>query len=518
MTQRAFKFNNKYSFIFWFLVGSLLFLASFFVSNYSLAADDNANENRCVNYVADCDNNQDSCSYFNFDWVADGYPGGAGNPSCCGDDSQEYYSDGQNNLGTTGCCSSNNEYYLSCHATSNNFCSNGQESDTSDSLCSTDNRGCVYKGVVYQEYSLVDVADDSNDLEWCHGAAITSLDGESGNAWDDQDYVIFDGNNYIAGYCQYTPLVGNCDNAGPNGTCDDSDNNPDNGYCCGDDANENYVSTDCDGGSVSLCCPDDKPYVKNGVCVANCPTGCGDNSYNGTDYDDSQNHCDSVATFRNNGCDYVSSAWGWSNGDASSSCWQSGSDDPYLCCGDDSNEHIVTLETNGVDNMADSLSCDQATFAACCSHNSDCVDFSSNCYNLNYVGDVFGTGHQAICKGDDHNYWKDPDTYYADAGASVCGSASGVYAGESGVGMYDNTTTLECCGDDTGEYYANLANGVTGDRKCCDSSADLIVADGTCDHPPVINLSSPSNASSCQAQTGIALNWTASDNDNQPNP
>ncbi len=653
MLDKLFKINQTL-FVFGFLIGAIIFLSSFLVVHYSLAVDDNINETSCVNYIADCDNNQTSCSYFNFDWTSAGYPGGAGNASCCGDDSAEYYSDGQNNLGEAGCCSSSGEYFLSCHATSNNFCLNGEGSDLSDSVCTTDDRACIYNGTVYPEFSLVDVVDDSNDLEWCHGGAIASVNGEGGNAWDDQDYVIFDGNNYIAGYCQHTPLVGNCDNAGPNGTCDDSDNNPDDGYCCGDDPDENYVSTDCDGNSVSFCCPDSAPYVQNGKCVISCIYGpvtglkvtqnyydedsgqyfvqwdwdnftnynpscvapdcyvgyhlededgdtfypcsgnftytnnsyltstdynitcmdnctyngsdcvrfgsneehclrvypvitdsggtrqnigppsdlicintavCGDNTYDVTDYDDSQANCDSVGYFYFQGCGHPDSSWDLSpNGDASSSCWQG------MCCGDDSGEYALVYSSCGADNAPPYSECSclsDNVIKACCDNGTDCVGYfgatEGQCFNFNEVANIV-SDHKWICK--ENGVWEDCDSNYADCGDAVCGSASGVYAGEPSVGMYSDTVTLECCGDDTGEYYAELCPGVSSvERKCCNESGDKIDQDGNCvsscpavNQAPTISLSSPSNGATCINESGITLTWDGNDPDSGPNP
>lgn len=54
-----------------------------------LAANDNVNEPYCALPIDDCDNWSYYCTDYGFSWTSNGYPSGAGNPSCCGDDSQE---------------------------------------------------------------------------------------------------------------------------------------------------------------------------------------------------------------------------------------------------------------------------------------------------------------------------------------------------------------------------------------------------------------------------------------------
>ena len=70
----------------------ILIFSGFFVT-YVLAADDNVNAPVCQ-YIG-CDTSQAVCTSSSdkpaFDWTSYGYPGGAGNPNCCGDDSSELY-------------------------------------------------------------------------------------------------------------------------------------------------------------------------------------------------------------------------------------------------------------------------------------------------------------------------------------------------------------------------------------------------------------------------------------------
>ena len=139
----------------------------------------------------------------------------------------------------------------------------------------------------------------------------------------------------------------------------------------------------------------------------------------------------------------------------------------------------------------------------------DCV-FNHKCYNNRHAYDLNGDGRrEAYCKDMGRarpTYNHRGITYYSsgtwincDAFSGMC-SACGNYkwtkAGESGVGEYSDTSTNECCGDDSGEYYiTNYCPGYSGSGKCCNNRYDKIDANGNC-------------VSSCSTNTNNRVNKT----------
>ncbi|MFA5297327.1 MAG: DUF2341 domain-containing protein, partial [Lutibacter sp.] len=78
-----------------FVCAVLFISAYFFVSFASAMGDDNVNEINCSSEVYNCDGSDYSCQTLkNFKWTFSGYPMSSGHPSCCGDDSEEYYYNG----------------------------------------------------------------------------------------------------------------------------------------------------------------------------------------------------------------------------------------------------------------------------------------------------------------------------------------------------------------------------------------------------------------------------------------
>ncbi|MFA4873661.1 MAG: fibronectin type III domain-containing protein, partial [Patescibacteria group bacterium] len=315
-----------------------------------------------------------------------------------------------------------------------------------------------------------------------------------------------------------------------------------NGMCCGDDSNEYWIVpgtfTDCNGLTLSptqpanACCSNSSDCVDaDGSCISAgtylsecrvCPSKgtsnhnivtdcdccsdgvdndgdgktdsadsdcggiqsatCGDNSYNGTEYDYSQSSCQ--ATFG-------SSSYGLTSGDASGSCWNG------MCCGDDSSENYnyCYLETGPRNYLTVGPYCSSPTpQTACCNSVDDCVTKTNSCVNGNTEASGLNPGgvdNVAYCNAGtvSGGSWRDCDViaqgFYI-CSSSTCGNSSGIYAGESGVGEYPDTSTLGCCGDDSSENYqiSHLMNsdGATGGEKsaCCNSSSDCVKNDGTC--------------------------------------
>ncbi|MBN2102041.1 MAG: right-handed parallel beta-helix repeat-containing protein [Candidatus Aenigmarchaeota archaeon] len=132
---------------------------------------------------------------------------------------------------------------------------------------------------------------------------------------------------------------------------------------------------------------------------------------------------------------------------------------------------------------------------ACCTEDS-CV-LNGRCYK------AFGTINSDMCAtganpgGNDnfvscipwyYNPWGPTDHYErwtdVDRGLESCELACGlhyVYGGEtSGFGEYSVGNEQECCGDDSGENYAQMCPGITGTRKCCNNANDKIDVNGNC--------------------------------------
>jgi len=191
------------------------------------------------NIISNHDINKKVCLNSGYKWTPDKYYHASGNPSCCGDDSGENYRGCYTDSVYPGGVSCDNKY-----------------------TCCNDSRDCSFDGQCIMGAIMgigcfgdctVDTLDSSNDQEVCYDGLFYDQDwnqdvcetysGEADNKW----------------------LNSNCDNAGPNGNCDDFDNNSNNGFCCGDDANE-YYKKGKDG--TSACCNSKYDYVKGGKCYS----------------------------------------------------------------------------------------------------------------------------------------------------------------------------------------------------------------------------------------------------------
>ena len=168
---------------------------------------------------------------------------GANSPLCCGDDTSEYVASCTAGAGAN--CGTNNP-----------------------ELCSNSPDECYFDGVIAS--GDLDTADASSDIEHCERGVL-------GATWCDADQIGCDvgfsaGNKFCwnsVGSDAWIDSVSSCKNAGPGNICDDADGG---GFCCGDDPNENLVTNSCQGGSVSICCPDSAPFYneESGSCVASC--------------------------------------------------------------------------------------------------------------------------------------------------------------------------------------------------------------------------------------------------------
>jgi hypothetical protein len=171
------------------------------------------------------------------------------------------------------------------------------------------------------------------------------------------------------------------------------------------------------------------------------------------------------------------------------------------CCGDDTGEYYSTDDAYNTGGNTIGF---QITTASCCDAN-DCVATDA-CYASTTDGGNFGSLtylHGGLNPGGNDNYafcygsggvdggagWLDCDTagWYANwcANTAVCGNTAGVYAGESGVGEYPDTSTLGCCGDDNGENYCQentYSQAIAFNNNeyvCCNAATDC-VSGSTC--------------------------------------
>lgn len=193
------------------------------------------------------------------------------------------------------------------------------------------------------------------------------------------------------------------------------------------------------------------------------------------------------------------SFWNVANGDSSSSCWNN---EPFFCCGDDSNEYavhryvfdylplfkssLVSFPTNTNDK-------------ACCGDESDCA-YSGTCYDLGLRSvngeNVFCFGYMLIFPS---GTWGD-----LDSSSNLCTTLQTELqpflsetfethwssSGEISVGEYDAQGGGEqCCGDDSNEYYKTcqkssnvawecLTLGAL-DKACCAADDKCIVPSNT---------------------------------------
>jgi len=379
-----------------YFLAAFLLVAFFIVfSPKVLAVDDG-----CTSVLPElrCDSEQSFCvDEKEYNWTSSGYPGGAGNPSCCGDDSQEYY---------VGCSVHGSGAVCSGEAA---CCSEGGTTSTN----------CVYNNTCYSHLSVVNTSDSSIDGEICLNWDVTNF------GWVDPDTFAEDyntGNNACAqvGHT-WNSSASYCNSTGPGNICDDADGG---GFCCGDDPEEtegkcgtlgNKISANCSGDDVACC--DQPACVYNHVCYAGS----------------------------------VHSGVGVQP-DLKTLCWMSG----------------------------DWMDCDEQP--------GEVEDWPE--------GSVFTLNQPQVCQ--------------------ACGG-QWVASGESNIGEYPNVGSVECCGDDSGEYYiTSFCPGASGSAKCCNSATDKIDASGncvastSCTPPPTsFSLLSPANNATMISRSPT-LTWTAS--------
>ncbi len=185
--------------------------------------------------------------------------------------------------------------------------------------------------------------------------------------------------------------------------------------CCGDDVRENFITRDCGDSSTCIstesdtaCCPEENNCVYEGECYSNKEITTNNNDErmwcnNGVwELNDDNAKCQECY---NIGCDDYPDAcaegseecgqdfeYEWLNNSFGSELGNPG------CCGDDSNEFVITCQEEGNLHMCDSNYVNKA----CCSQETDCV-YNGLCYSKGQSGKSIG-GNFIICS--DDNSWK----------------------------------------------------------------------------------------------------------------
>jgi len=549
--------------IFVFL-GLSIFILILTIPSLCLAVDDNANDAGCVAWQDNCDTitSSSACVNHGFNYTVNGYPSSAGNPNCCGDDSDEFF------------------VYKSCACEVVNMCCPEDKPFVQAGVCVTQCSICgdnVRSESCEYDYNEQVCKSEVNSWAW----SMSTGDSSSG-CW--QNMCCGDDNYEAPSHCNSSPLVGSgcsiydracCNSAtgmGPfssrcvyNGNCysmgiyssvgvqpdlvtlcegnywiDLDEQNgtrvgvvtvlqPDfcdyygydwcqagesnvgeydaNGYltqCCGDDVNEYYkdgicCNSDTDINSNGHCCPSGKEW--NGI-ACEAPAYCGDNITDSDEYDDDEAGCKNK---------FSTDAWAMPGGDSPSGCWQN------MCCGDDSQENFTFRQVRGSDFGISSDINDQA----CCASFAwpGCV-YNNQCYSSgSIVSDI-------ICRtGMDYLGWNDCDYGFRvipeqnpTLGCEVdSGCGTKAKAGEASVGEYNDMINYECCGDDANEYYkdgicCNSDTDINSNGHCCPSGT--VWNGSACEllQAPEITLNSPADSSSCRDKNNTKLNFTVSDN------
>lgn len=398
-------------------------------------------------------------------------------PSCCGDDSGEYYN------------------YFKVYP-SNPAEPNGKlgGDDSSDDFCCDNEDDCVYNNQCYSD-GYYDLDSDGLNDYYCY----------SGREW----WINVD---YHTNYCTNNGFywnVGNGDadvegdyytttGSRPNYCTIGLSGTPSTECCCGDDSGEYYKTYNRYTGSTTIvnrvlstqaCCSADNRCIdKDSNCIVQNNAGYLNSSQvddwiaacGGGSYPDAWIDCD-YSSGRCSYCDSIENVYWITSGETGVGEYDSntdGGDGITECCGDDASEYYLYKQANKTalthiswaDDSGDDVCCDSA---------SDCV-FSTICYSA-------GTQLSGFNPGSDDDYAAcTPGTFSwvdVDSSSSICTGAGldWITAGEAGVGEYGASAdggdaTTECCGDDSAEFYKDQQ----GSQRCCSASTDCVNSTGGC--------------------------------------
>jgi len=426
------------------------------------------------------------------------YDEGSSNRECCGDDAGENY--GYRVSGSTRAIPSSDDYP-------------SFGTDKVDNACCDSSSDCIYNNICY-------ISNEANNPLGFYDETI--IPGEKlicedignglGGIWFDCDNSL--------GACTEAEATGRCGildgwvpaGEGNVGEYSDFGTNPGKEECCGDDSAESKVLCGVSLGSgkkcmpvfTTACCDAPSDCVYDSSCFSEAVVGdgscdgCADTSDSSSDLevcyqnslwydaDEAEGVCDEIG-------EEVTTMWVGSLNDIPCSadagwgidgvCSDYEKDYTFYCCGDDDNEYYQQRYClNGDACVSD------PTDDVCCGMGQSCV-YSNLCYDgntLNAQQPEFNPGHDLdansipdrVCVSATST-WYDCD-FSADA-CSQCdwadnynlgdnfldcdGTACYVLSGDGLIGEYDNLLSLECCGDDAGEYLqdCDLNNGLDVD-------------------------------------------------------
>ncbi len=309
-------------------------------------------------------------------------------------------------------------------------------------------------------------------------------------------------NSCTVGACSGTTKFPECYGSG---SCDSSAGTYYQGSTIYASAGNSYTSTSCAQGATAC----NTAWQCTNALSTNGAYNNGGNGKYTQGFCDGGGSCDYSGSVTDDGdynsaaCECEASGTQGTCSDNEAACWFNNS----YCCGDDANEYS---ERDDEWSTGTYITWADGALDACCAAR-NCVDSSGNCYAYGSVDpDDFGKKIYGNLNsgGNDtyaYCYWGSSDAGWLDCdanswyttwckNATICGSTSGVYAGESGVGEYPDTSTLGCCGDDANEYYRYRNeysswtdefswNDNTSDAVCCDTSTDCVYG-GTCYSAP----------------------------------
>jgi hypothetical protein len=442
------------------------------------------NSTWCTSYGCNETNNPSACcDTGSGTWLDnDTYTYENGSGDCCGDDTHEYYG-----------------YFDADWEADDGLGQNLSKINESDAAC-CNNLSCVYQGVCNVTGTYMDY-DSDGETEYCTGTTIgdwvdVDVDGVNGSGGSTDTYDCA-GQGWTWTNLTYAP----CENG--DAVCDDFDGAVDAGgyYCCGDDANEYYLTCDpdstndgpttCSGDGNNSCCDAQYDCVYNKTCydssvgqsyvyaveiqsdpVTVCfgSTGAGHGVWR---------DCDYAETTTCQACISAGYAQKWVAGGESSTFGEYDTGTSIECCEDDTGENYRTCEVATGSSMA--WVCD-STKEACCDSGTDCISTDNVCKAINSVHsdlNVGGNDTNAYCNS---TGWVDCDNSSTYCGTGYCNFNWNAGSGDC-TGEVDCTTS--CCGDDAGENYITrvCASGVctsdSTDDACCDVSSDCVYS-GTC--------------------------------------
>lgn len=251
-------------------ISIVVILASFYLSGaMGLEKDNNLNEPSCELVTEDCDNIENACVAKGLAWTPNDYPATAGNPNCCGDDSNEWThtlhcrtGSSDNNEATSWCVwvqgvgDSTSPPTKSC-------CDTPLLQDGGMPKCTGIDGVCHDAGTEMQFYF-----SGNDQTVYCYDSSGFNI-GDDQVFWADCDRLY--GSTKPTLRCSAL-LCGNTNGIYAGEINVGEYTNVSVKECCGDDSGEYYINSFCSGYSgPAKCCNSTTDKIdKNGRCVKYC--------------------------------------------------------------------------------------------------------------------------------------------------------------------------------------------------------------------------------------------------------